>query len=167
MSSFVIGSVFALVIVAAVTDVRTRRIPNLLTLPALVAGLAANAMLGGVAGLGRGAAGVLVAVLVLGGFCWFRTMGFGDLKLCAAVGAWIGPGELLFALLITAMAGGVMAVAYALWKGKLGVLLDRSANIGRSSGTEASAHDLHSPGALAIPYAPAIAFGVIFSFFAS
>jgi len=165
MSSFVIWSVVAIVAVASVADVRTRRIPNVLTVPAMLAGLAVNTWLGGFAGLGHAAAGLLVAVLVVGGLCWFRTMGFGDLKLCAAVGAWIGPSELLFALLITAMAGGVMAVAYALWKGKLGVLLDRSSNLIRGSGSAVA--DVRDPAALAIPYAPAIAFGVVFSFFAS
>ena len=87
MSSFVIWSVVAIVAVASVADVRTRRIPNVLTVPAMLAGLAVNTWLGGFAGLGHAAAGLLVAVLVVGGLCWFRTMGFGDLKLCAAVGA--------------------------------------------------------------------------------
>jgi len=165
MPSFVILFVVALVIVASVSDVRTRRIPNLLTLPAIAAGLVANTVVGGFSGLGMSAAGILTAGLVVGGFCWFRAMGFGDLKLCAAVGAWIGPSALLFALLITAMAGGVMAIVYAVWKGKLGVLFDRSSNLLR--GSRSSASDVRDPSALAIPYAPAIAFGVVFSFFAN
>ena len=36
-------------------------------------------------------------------------MGAGDVKLCAAIGAWIGPGQLLIALVLTGLAGGVMA----------------------------------------------------------
>jgi prepilin peptidase CpaA len=169
MPPFFIGTVFVVVVAAAIIDLRTRRIPNLLTLPALAAGVAGSAVMGGFAGIRHSLVGILVAILILGPLVWFRTMGAGDLKLCAAVGSWIGPAELLFALLIAAMAGGVMAVAYALCKGKLGVLLDRSAHLIRIAPVEAPQPDgdIRHPGALAIPYAPAIAFGVVFSLFAS
>ncbi len=169
MPPFFFGTVFVVVVAAAIIDVRTRRIPNLLTLPALAAGIAGSGVMGGFSGVRHSLAGVLVAILILGPLCWFRSMGAGDLKLCAAVGSWMGPAELLFALLIAAMAGGVMAVAYALWKGKLGVLLDRSANLIRVASADLPSPDgdIRHPGALAIPYAPAIAFGVLFSLFAS
>ena len=154
--------VFVLVVLAAIADLRWRRIPNWLTLPFLAGGLVANAVIWGAAGLGRSAAAVALACLILGGLCWLRAMGLGDLKLCAAAGAWIGPSALMFALVIAAMAGGVMAVSYALWKRKLGAALDNAASVLTQFPVRRSRMD---PEALAIPYAPAIAAGVVFSFF--
>jgi prepilin peptidase CpaA len=169
MPPFFFVTVFVLVVVAAIIDVRTRRIPNLLTLPALAAGLVGSTVAGGYGGIRHSLAGVFVAILILGPLCWFRSMGAGDLKLCAAVGSWMGASGLLFALVIAAMAGGVMAVAYALYRGKFGELLDRSAILIHVAPVAAPSPDVdvRHPGALAIPYAPAIAFGVVFSLFAS
>ncbi|MEP6961026.1 MAG: A24 family peptidase [Acidobacteriota bacterium] len=171
MNPLILWPVFFLVALAAVIDLRTRRIPNWLTLPYLLAGVAANVWLVGWSGFAQSVEGILVALLLVGGLCWLRALGLGDLKLCAATGAWIGPSALLFALLMTAMAGGVMAIVYASWKGKLGVALDHTADLlwSDTSGRVCAldAHRLLSPGALTIPCAPAIAIGVIFSLFAS
>ena len=46
-------------------------------------------------------------------------MGAGDVKLCAAIGAWIGPMQLIYALVFTGLAGGLMALAWAAWGGFL------------------------------------------------
>src|SRR4051812_37143853 len=113
MNPIIVWPVFAMVSLAAAIDVRTRRIPNWLTMPFLIAGVVMNTILAGWTGLSRSLEGIALALLALGVLCILRTMGFGDLKLCAAAGAWIGPATLLFALVITAMAGGVLAIAYA------------------------------------------------------
>ena len=155
----------AMVMLASAIDIGTRRIPNWLTLPGLAAGVAVNAALEGWTGLGHSLSGILIAVSIVGGLCWIQTMGLGDLKLCAAAGAWIGPYALLFALVITAMAGGALALAYAAWKGKLGLAFDRAANLARPG--ESAPLTLNHPDALTIPYAPAIATGVLLSLFAT
>ena len=163
--------VLVLVVLATVTDLRSRRIPNWLTLPWLAAGVIVNCSFAGLAGLGRSFGGLALAVLLLGGLCWFHTLGMGDLKLCAAAGAWIGPSSLMFALLITAMAGGLIAVGYACWKGRLGSVLDATANVLARSPIlregQAARRGIFNPQALTIPYAPAIAIGVVFSFLAN
>ena len=141
-----------LVSVATLTDLRSRRIPNWLTIPFLAAGLATGGVLHGLPGLARSAAGVGLAVLLLAVFCLLRGMGWGDLKLCAAVGAWVGPGQLAFALVVTAIAGGLAAVVALLWRG-VGHKLP-----GRLT--------LDDPAAFKLPYAPAIAIGTLFSFLA-
>jgi prepilin peptidase CpaA len=123
-----------------------------------------NVGLSGWTGLGQSLGGIALAIAIVGGLCWLRTMGFGDLKLCAAAGAWIGPSSLLFALAITAMVGGILAIIYAVWKGKLGLALERTVNLSRRP--HANRIDVSHPEALTIPYAPAIAAGVVFSFFA-
>ncbi|MEO5926639.1 MAG: prepilin peptidase [Bryobacteraceae bacterium] len=164
MNPLIFWPVLATVLLAAAVDLRTRRIPNWLTLPFLVGGAVVNAGLTGWTGIGQSFQGIGVAILIVGGLCMLRTMGFGDLKLCAAVGAWIGPSSLLFALVVTAMAGGVLVLAIATWRGNLAVVLGRTANLSLPDATKGF-QDFHAEG-LTIPYAPAIATGVLFALFA-
>ncbi len=152
MESVAWWPVLMLVVVATVTDLRSRRIPNWLTLPFVACGLVLGGVVGGMAGLARSTGGVGLAVLLLAPFCLLRGMGWGDLKLCAAVGAWIGPGQLGLALVATAIVGGLAAVAILLWRGTGYKLPSRLT--------------LDDPKALKLPYAPAIAIGTLFSFLA-
>jgi prepilin peptidase CpaA len=95
-------------------------------------------------------------------------MGMGDVKLFAGIGAWIGPGQLVLALVITGLAGGVMAVGWALIGGFAGELLKGSGDLllgwkrGKLSHPELK---LTNPLARKMPYAPAIAIGTLMSFF--
>lgn len=118
MAAVVIGTA-----TAAVIDVRTRRIPNALT--ASVAGsgvlLAAQgwhelAPASALLGLALGAA-LLAPGYLLG------ATGAGDVKLLAAVGAWVGPALIAHVFLYSAIAGGVLAAIVALRRGRLGVSL--------------------------------------------
>jgi prepilin peptidase CpaA len=115
-------------------------------------------------------AGIGLAVAVLGILCYLRGMGMGDLKLCAAIGAWIGPGQLVLALVATGIIGGFLAVAYALRHGSLGKSLDSTAELVATVPKRGlrphGAIVLDNGAALKMPYAPAIALGTIFSFFA-
>ena len=56
-------------------------------------------------------------------------MGAGDVKLAAAIGVWIGPRQLFVALVMTALAGGVMAVAWAIQGKFLGELFKGSGDL--------------------------------------
>lgn len=151
----------ALVVVATVADLRSRRIPNLLVVPFLLLGIGSSAIAHGWSGIGQSLLGVLLAAAALGVLCFLGGMGIGDLKLCAAVGAWIGPSQLLIALVMTSLIGGVMALGWALTGGFLLEALRGTASmiLGRRKGLT-----LASPGARKMPYAPAIALGTIFSF---
>ncbi len=152
---------------AAAWDVCCRRIPNWLTLPFLVAGLIGASMGRGLAGAGSSLAGIAIGVAAFAPLCLLGGMGLGDLKLGAAVGAWIGPSHLPFALVMTAIAGGVMALIYALCRNSLGQMLDGTALLaGGVWRNRAAAPTLDSPGALTIPYAPAIAVGTLFAYLA-
>jgi prepilin peptidase CpaA len=108
---------------ACVTDLRTRRIPNVLTFGAALAGLLYQAVSGGVDGLGHAALGWLVGAVIfivpfaLGG------LGGGDVKLLAALGAWLGPGDILWLSLYTGVAGGVMALVVSTRYGYLGTAI--------------------------------------------
>jgi prepilin peptidase CpaA len=96
---------------AAVLDFRSFRVPNALTAPLLIGGLAMQTVAGGAAGLGSGLGGVIVAFAALIGFYAIGAMGAGDVKLGLAVGAWLGVEAMLGALLVAALAGGVYVLA--------------------------------------------------------
>lgn len=111
--------VVALCVVATVVDVRTRRIPNWLTGSALLLGLVVHVAVRGVPGLRDSGLGALVAGgLMLPGWL-MRWKGGGDVKLMAAAGAWLGLDHGLLAALFSLVAGGLVAVVYALRRGVL------------------------------------------------
>jgi prepilin peptidase CpaA len=160
-----------LLAIATVLDIHSRRIPNWLVLPFLVAGVIVTTASHGIKGLGQSTGGIALALVVAGILCWLRGMGMGDLKLCAAVGAWIGPLQLGMALVATGLAGGVLALIWAAWHGSLSESLDGAGDLVSKFWTK-GVHPhpvlvLDNPSARTMPYAPAIAIGTIFSFFAT
>lgn len=156
--------------VATFTDLRSRRIPNWLVLPFLLAGLTVSTSLYGWSGLRQSLAGIGLGVAIFGLLYALGGMGMGDLKLCAAIGAWIGPGQLILALVLTAIAGGLMALCWAAAGGFLGELFQGSGDLifgFRQRGFHRHPElVLQNPTARKMPYAPAIAIGTIISFFA-
>ena len=145
-------------IVATVVDLRTRRIPNLLTGTMAAAGLGLAAF--GLGGISVGAAvlGCLIGlVLMLPGHLLGAT-GAGDVKLMAAVGSLLGPLVVVKAVLFTAVAGGVLAVVVAMQRRRLGTML---AGTGRMIAAPADVKREIAAGAPAsrFAYGPAIAVG--------
>jgi prepilin peptidase CpaA len=162
--------ILIVVTIAAAWDIYSRRIPNWLVLPFLAAGLVLSGMEHGWSGVGSSLGAMALVIATIGPLCWLLAMGMGDLKLCAAIGAWIGPSQMLFALVMTGIAGGFLAVGYALYHGALGSSLDSTGGLigrlwNRGPAVE-QARNLDHPGALAFPYAPAIAIGTVFAFLA-
>ena len=109
----------AVVGIAVVTDVRSRRIPNSLTLPALVAALIVRFAFQGWPGLGLALLGAIIAPVVLLIVHTGRGIGMGDLKLAAAVGAFFGPVAAVVAMLVSAILGGLLAMALLMQRGQL------------------------------------------------
>lgn len=155
--------------IATFTDVRSRRIPNWLVLPFLVIGVVVSGWTQGWHGVGQSLMGIGLGALVLGFFCWMGGMGMGDMKLCAAVGAWIGPAQLMVALVVMAMAGGIMALGWALGGGFVGELFDGAGELVfgfKKRGIRPHPElVLSNPLTRKMPYAPAIAVGTLISFF--
>jgi prepilin peptidase CpaA len=155
--------------IATFTDVRSCRIPNWLVLPFLVAGVGVSGWMQRWHGVEQSFLGIGLGALVLGFFCWMGGMGMGDLKLCAAVGAWIGPAQLLVALVLTGIAGGIMALCWAIGGGFVGELLDGAGDLIfglRKRGLRPHPElILDNPLTRKMPYAPAIAIGTLISFF--
>jgi prepilin peptidase CpaA len=171
----------AVLAVSTTTDLKWRRIPNWLTGPFLAAGFAASGWLHGWHGLGASAEGMALGLLVYGTLFLLGGMGAGDVKLCAALGAWIGPGQLLIAMILTALAGGVMALTWAVSSGFSKELFEETGNLvlgrwkrtadegnGPESDPESGVKTERTTTRLRrkMPYAPAIAIGTLLSFFA-
>lgn len=156
--------------VATWTDLRSRRIPNWLVLPFMAAGMGVSAWQHGWHGVAQSLEGFALGAVVFGVLFAMGGMGMGDVKLCAAIGAWIGPGQLLLALVLTGLAGGVMALGWALVGGFVGDLFKGSGDLllgWKERGTLAHPElKLANPRARKMPYAPAIAIGTLISFFA-
>lgn len=110
-------------------DVTTRRIPNKLILLGTAAAFMLHALLPGGVGLftepsgGRGilfaAAGFALPLLLLLPLYALRSIGAGDVKLVAVVGAFVGPAGAVGVILLTMVCGGLLALAMSLWSGQL------------------------------------------------
>ena len=127
--SVVTAVVIAVGLVACVTDVRHRRIPNLLTFGAAGLALLFHGVVGGTAGLQSAVIGWLVGTALFLPFFLLGGMGGGDVKLMAALGAWLGPGQAFWLAIYASIAGGVMAVAFSLAHGYLTTALRNLGNL--------------------------------------
>lgn len=161
-------ALIALVALAAFFDLRERRIPNPLTLAGLLVGLALRVPSGAEA-VGDGVLGAAIGLTVAAPFVALGGLGGGDAKLLAAVGAFLGLAGLPAALTATAIAGGVMALAVAVSRGRLGETLAHCGSLlarVRPGGGDASPRTLATPGALAIPYGVPIGVGAMVGWWA-
>jgi prepilin peptidase CpaA len=112
----------ATVLLACGIDLRTRRIPNVLTIGAAVLAVGAAAAADGVAGVLTSGTGWLAGLALFLPLFLVRGMGGGDVKLLAALGAWLGPADVVRVALYGSLAGGVLAIATALSHGYLRTL---------------------------------------------
>jgi prepilin peptidase CpaA len=100
----------SVLVISAATDLRSQKIPNIITLPAALAALAYHTEINGfegflfsVTGLAAGIA-LLILPYLMGG------MGAGDVKLMGVVGAFIGPKQMFYAFLIITIIGGIYSL---------------------------------------------------------
>jgi prepilin peptidase CpaA len=96
---------------AALLDVRTRKIPNWLTVPGFVLGVIVHLLFGGWHGALFSLEGAGLALLIVLPLVLLRGLGAGDWKLMGAVGALLGPVGMLIVLFVSVMVSGLMAVA--------------------------------------------------------
>jgi prepilin peptidase CpaA len=154
-------------LVAVVTDVRTRRIPNWLTAGGILLGLFAHLLIGTVANGGPGAVSGLAAWFLGAGLGFVlllpfyliriaglgHVIGAGDVKLMTALGAILGPQAILFVALFGALAGAVQSIVLLAIHGRLFFLLQETLVL----------HTAPTLSGKKAPYAVAIAAGVLIS----
>ncbi len=98
-------------VVAAVIDGYKLKVPNWLTFPLVLSGWAYGAVTGGWAGFGDSLLGTAVGLALLLPAYAIGGMGAGDVKLLAGVGAWVGAQTTFYAFCVSAVVGGVIALA--------------------------------------------------------
>jgi prepilin peptidase CpaA len=160
---------FIVLAVATFTDLRSRRIPNWLVIPFLLVGFAVSGTLHGWHGIVQSLAGLGVGALLFGLLHLMGGMGMGDVKLCAAIGVWIGPSQMLTALVLTGIAGGLIALCWAIAGGFVGEVFSGAGELifglKRRGLRPHPEMVLNNPLSRKMPYAPAIAIGTLISFF--
>ena len=126
---------------AAYTDLRSHRIPNKLIGLGLILAIIFQLMANGAHGL---LFGFLAALIGLGCFMPFyalRAMGAGDVKLMAVVGLFTTPRGVLYAVVLSLLAGGLCALGYLIWRATrayVGSVVQEGISAGTSTGTAAA-----------------------------
>ncbi len=164
MKPLILAGAVLLAVIAGWTDLRSRRIPNWLTVSALAVGVAANTILSGWGGLKTSLLGALVGLALLLPFVLLRSLGAGDWKLAGALGAFAGPSLLLDLLMASIFVAGVMALALVVYKGRVRQTLRNIGHILVSLVTfrlPESRVSLDNPDSLKIPYGVALALTVV------
>ena len=143
---------------AAAIDLRTRRIPNPLSVGTAALGLALAATgLSGIT-LTSSMLGFLVGLALMAPGRILGATGAGDVKLMAAVGAVVGFERMPVAFIGTALAGGALAVAIAARRGRLARTIGGTGRILRAPSR--TRREIESAGAQnRFSYGPAIAAG--------
>jgi prepilin peptidase CpaA len=160
-----IGAVLV-ALLGAITDVRSARLPNRLTYSALITAIVLRTGLLGWAGLKSGAVGIGIA----GGlFCVLYVlgaMGGGDMKMMAAVGAWVGSTHVVTVLVAIALAGGVLALVSMIFNKNLIQTVRNTVRLVLyrfTSGLQPHPEmNVQAPGSRRVPFGVAIAMGTLF-----
>ncbi len=159
----------ACALVASVFDVKRRRIPNFLSIPSFLLGLALHLALGGWKQLLSALAGGIVCGLVFLIFYIAGGMGAGDVKLIMAVGCLAGLSHVPYLLVLTAISGGIMAVVLALARGQLQQTIMNVGELATHHSHEGlQPHpdlNLGNAATLRLPYALAIAGGSLITLY--
>jgi prepilin peptidase CpaA len=146
--------------VSAVIDVKTRRVPNVLTAAIACTGLALAATGRGDVAPAAAVGGLVIGVLIMLPGHLFGATGAGDVKLLGALGTLLGPIGVITAFLYTAIAGGALAVLVAVRRRSLTATLERAAALAKADGA-ASAAIREATTNNRFAYAPAIAVGTM------
>lgn len=117
-------------VLACASDLRTRRIPNVLTLGVAAIAMASQGILGGADALLVSVKGWLVGVALFFPFFAVGGLGGGDVKLLGALGACLGPGAAAWVAFYSSLAGGLMAIFVGIRAGYLGQALRNLAFMG-------------------------------------
>ena len=154
--------------VGSIYDVKSRRVPNLLTGPAVLLGLLLHLSVGGWREMMISAVAGLICGSVFLIFYLAGGMGAGDVKLITAVGCLCGLHYIAAVLAFTAIAGGVMAFGLALARGRLKeTILNVAALVLHHKSEGLTPHpeiNVLNASTLRLPYALAITAGCALTF---
>ena len=107
---FLILLLLLILSISAVIDIRSQKIPNLITFPAIIMALIYHFSTHGLDGLIFSAIGLATGIGLLFIPYMIGVSGAGDAKLLGAVGAILGSKSVFVAFLLTAIVGGIYAI---------------------------------------------------------
>jgi prepilin peptidase CpaA len=148
-------------------DIRYRRIPNKLVLLTLLVGVSLHTTFGGTHGLLLSLEGFALAFVLMFLLHLFGTMGAGDVKLFAAIGALQGVSLVLPTLLVVTFTGGLLAVFKMVYSRRVGATMAGVFQFfyGLLPGHTVPRFDIPTDRSYTLPYAVPICFGSLVSFF--
>ena len=157
---------FPLAIMITYMDVRYRRIPNKLVLAILLAGLTINTFFGGSRGLLTSLGGLALSFAIMFLLHVFGTMGAGDVKLFAAIGAVNGLSLVIPTLLLVALTGGVLAIFMMVYSGRVQTTMFGVMQFfyGLLPGQRVPRFEIPADRKYTLPYAVPICFGSLVSY---
>jgi prepilin peptidase CpaA len=160
----------AFTVCAGWLDSRTRRIPNWLTVPGLLAGIGLHSIFNGWPGTLTALEGAGLGLLILLPLVLLRALGAGDWKLMGAIGALLGPAMLWLVLLASVFAAGVIAAFLVIRARRvretlrnMGMLITGFLTFGLRAPSDIS---LDNPRLLKLPFGVAAAIGTLVCFVA-
>ena len=163
-------------------DIKNRLIPNKIVLSGSLVGVVLNTLINSGSGLFNdpfGGLGILMAMAGLGAGLFImlplyalHAMGAGDVKLIAMIGAFLGPLAIIKVALLSMVAGGLLALIVALWKGVLQQVLENlhhifMQNLMRTLSGEGVRISAPQVPTVKLAYAIAIATGTVFYLYMS
>ena len=153
------------IVACCVVDTRTRRIPNVLSASAMLAGLVLNTMYFGMSGLGVSVGGLLAAAAVLLPAFAVGGLGGGDVKMMGAIGAMLGPELALAGLGLGMIFGGLIMLAHLARRGRLREKLGAPWALVAAASLARSVEPLRAPAgdpdAVALPYSVPLGLGTV------
>jgi prepilin peptidase CpaA len=160
--AFAAGVVFsAILVAAAIGDLRTRRIPNKLVAVLALLGIAysvARAPL--LPGLSTAGGGLLAGLACWIPFYALGWLGAGDVKLYAAAGAWVGAGRAVEGALIGALFGALLSLV---WMIRSQGMREAAQTLGMAAATPGMLSHSNESKRSTLPYGVAIAFGALWA----
>ena len=155
----------AFVALCIAADLRTRRIPNLLSGLGIMTGLALNTAYSGGDGFLASLAGLLLMAALLAMPFALGGLGGGDVKMMGAIGALLGPRAVLVALLVGMVLGGIIMALHLVRHGRLGSTVKAVGLMTAGSILGGSLEPLRvsagAPGAIALPYSVPLGLGTL------
>ena len=163
--------VLSIALLAGWVDFSTRKIPNWVTVPAILLGIGIHTVAAGWPGAKASLEGAGLALGLLLPFVLMRGLGAGDWKLMGAVGAFLGPLLFLFVLVGSLLVSGLMAIVAIYRTQRIGETLRNLWVLVRgffSFGLRANPKiSLDNPALLKVPFGVAVAISTLICFCAT
>jgi prepilin peptidase CpaA len=161
----IVTAVVCFVALCIAVDLRTRRIPNVVSGAAMLVGLALNVLYFGVAGVVDSVAGLLLTMAMLLGPFALGGIGGGDVKMMGGVGALLGPRLAFAGLLVGVVLGGVIMAIHLARRGRLREKLAATQAMFATAALSGSIAPLRvsaaNAGAITLPYSVPLGVGTV------